>query len=65
MDADEVQFDEEGDGGERGEVSGDLLSDEQITEMWMRRLQTSPGDFLRRRFAIENQRRASSPGGGR
>ena len=63
LDADEVQFDEQGDQGERGEVAQDLLSDEQITEMWMRRLQTSPGDFLRRRFAIENQQRAAMPPG--
>ena len=64
MDPDEVQFDEQGEQGERGEVSMDLMSDEQIAEMWMRRLQTSPGDFLRRRFAIENQRRAGPPSGG-
>ena len=31
----------------------DLLNDEQITEMWMRRLQTTPADFLRQRFAVE------------
>ena len=65
LDADEVQFDEQGDQGERGEVAQDLLSDEQIAEMWMRRLQTSPGDFLRRRFAIENQQRAATPPGPR
>jgi Ca-activated chloride channel homolog len=66
--ADEVQFDERGEGGERGLVDDELFSDEQITEMWMRRLQTSPGDFLRRRFAIENAQRGAAgdeggPGG--
>jgi len=57
--ADDVQFDERGERGERGEVEQELFSDEQITEMWMRRLQTSPGEFLRRRFAIENARRGN------
>ncbi len=30
-----------------------VLSDEQLAEMWMRRLQTTPADFLRQRFAME------------
>jgi len=64
MDPDELVFDEEGEGGERGEVDQSLMSDEQLTEMWMRRLQTSPADFLRRRFAIENLQRNAGPGGG-
>ncbi len=53
FDADQVEFDERGQQGERGEVEMGALSDEQIAEMWMRRLQTSPADFLRQRFAIE------------
>jgi len=66
FDPDEIQFDERGEEGERGEIDERLVSDEQLTEMWMRRLQTSPGDFLRRRFAIEAAQRATppDPGGG-
>lgn len=64
LEADEVQFDEQGEQGERGEINQDLMSDEQLTEMWMRRLHTSPSDFLRRRFAIENAQRGAVGSGG-
>jgi len=50
---DEVRFDEKGEQGEAGEVEMSMLSDEQIAEMWMRRLQTSPADFLRIKFALQ------------
>lgn len=56
FDPDEVQVDERGERGEMGEVEMSLLSDEQIAEMWMRRLQTSPAEFLLRRFALEAAR---------
>ena len=62
FDPDEVQVDEQGEQGEQGEVEMSLLSDDQIAEMWMRRLQTSPAEFLRWRFAIEAAR---DEGGGR
>lgn len=51
--ADDVEFDEKGEQGTEGEVEMSLLSDDQLSEMWMRRLSTSPADFLRRRFATE------------
>jgi len=51
--ADQVEFSEKGEKGKRGEVEMDLLSDEQLSEMWMRRLSTTPADFLRFRFAME------------
>ena len=51
--ADEVQFDDKAEQGTKGEVEMSLLSDDQLSEMWMRRLSTSPADFLRRRFAME------------
>jgi len=51
--ADEVQFDEKGKKGQEGEVEMSLLTDEQLSEMWMRRLSASPADFLRRRFQME------------
>jgi len=53
LEPDEIQFDEKGDKGQKGEIEMSQLSDEQLTEMWMRRLQTTPADFLRRRFAME------------
>ena len=59
---DDVEFNEQGEMGEQGEVQGELMSDEQIAEMWLRRLQSSPADFLRRRFEAEYQRRRSEGG---
>ena len=42
------------------------LSPEAIREMWMRRVQTTPGDFLRLKFAYQAQadldlRKGTSP----
>ena len=66
FDPDDIQIEEDEIRGERGEVDGSLLNEDQLTEMWMRRLQTSPGEFLRRRFAIERaEREAAGAGGGR
>lgn len=62
FDPDEVRVDDRADRGEMGEVEASKLSDDQIAEMWMRRLQTSPADFLRWRFAAEA---ASRDGGDR
>ena len=53
--ADEVQFDEKGEGGKRGEVPLEGLSEDQIAELWLRRLQTSPADFLRSKFSFQVQ----------
>ena len=51
--ADQIEFSEKGEKGERGEVRMEAFSDEQLSEMWMRRLSTTPADFLRFRFAAE------------
>ena len=51
--ADQVEIDDKADQGTRGEVEMSALTDDQLAEMWMRRLSTSPADFLRRRFAME------------
>ena len=53
FDADQLEFDEQGEQGEPGEVDESTMTDEQLQEMWMRRLQTTPADFLRTRFAAE------------
>ena len=46
---DQVQFDDKGKKGKKGEV--DLAK--QNAEMWMRNIQTTPGELLARKFAIE------------
>lgn len=49
---DQVQFDDKGKKGKAGEV--DLA--QQTAEMWMRSIQTTPAQLLRRKFAIEAER---------
>jgi len=54
--ADEIVFDSDGrtaggGGGEVTEESGSELNELQMREMWLRRVQTRPADFLRARFA--------------
>jgi Ca-activated chloride channel family protein len=39
--------------GEPLELQQEMFSDEQLNEMWMRRVQTSPADFLRSKFAFQ------------
>ena len=53
--ADDVQFDEKGEKGEKGELKPTLLTDEQISEMWLRQIQTTPAQFLKSKFAIQAQ----------
>ncbi len=52
--ADEVVLDETGertqDAEQTAEVAGGELSNEQISELWMRRVQTTPADFLSQKF---------------
>jgi Ca-activated chloride channel family protein len=62
---DEIEFDERGQKGEAGRVAGEQFTDEQIAEIWLRRLQTTPADFLRRRFAVEMVEAAEDSWGGR
>ena len=50
---DEIKFDEKGKKGKKGKVQMESFSNEQLSEMWMRRLSTTPADFLRFRFALE------------
>jgi Ca-activated chloride channel family protein len=50
---DEVKFDEKGKKGKEGEIEQQMLTDEQKAEMWLRRLQVTPADFLRRKFAVQ------------
>ena len=48
---DEIQFDEQGNKGKQGEVE----AAQQTADMWMRNIQTTPAQLLRRKFAIEAQ----------
>ena len=50
---DEVEFDEKGKRGKEGEIDQALFSEEQLAEMWMRNIQTSPADFLRFKFRVQ------------
>ena len=55
FDPDQIDFDKEkAEKGKEGEVQMEKLTDEQMAEMWMRRLETSPAEFLRWRFAAES-----------
>lgn len=53
FDPDEITFDEKGKQGQLGQIEVEQLNDDQLAEMWLRRLQTSPADFMRQRFAVE------------
>ena len=62
---DEMKFDEKGKKGKKGEIGQAELSAEQIQQVWMRRLQTTPSDFLRLKFAaqLEEPKTSKSRGG--
>jgi Ca-activated chloride channel homolog len=48
---DQVKFDEKGKKGEKTRVQN--LDPRKMADIWMRNIQTTPADFLRRRFAIQ------------
>jgi len=48
---DQMKFDEKGKQGKRTQVQA--LDPKKMAEIWMRNIQTTPADFLRRRFAIQ------------
>jgi len=52
---DEIVFDQKG-GEKRGEpteIAGGKASDEELRATWLRNVQTTPGDFLRAKFAYQ------------
>ncbi|MGI9381751.1 MAG: tetratricopeptide repeat protein [Methyloligellaceae bacterium] len=65
LEADRIVFDKRGAKG-KGEMSAQQvqaqkgLSDQELREMWMRRVQTTPGDFLQLKFSYQLQ--AQEPG---
>lgn len=52
---DEIKFDQKGvdKKGEPAEMGDQPVSDEQLRATWLRRVQTTPGDFLRAKFAYQ------------
>lgn len=52
---DEIKFDDKGKKGKEGEVEELKLSPEKMADIWMRNIQTSPADFLRRKFYIQSE----------
>lgn len=68
FDADDVRFDDDENTGTRGEVDLPGLSDEQIGALWLRGLKSDPADFLRLKFAFQdeaNERARAAGGAGR
>lgn len=52
--ADQIVFDKTKKGGEDTTVEGGKpMSDESVRALWLKRVQTSPADFLRAKFAYE------------
>lgn len=53
--ADKIVFDQKGDDkkGQPEEMNGRKMSDEELRALWLRRVETSPGDFLRAKFAYQ------------
>jgi Ca-activated chloride channel family protein len=58
---DDVKMDDKGKQGQQGEVDQAELTAEQIQELWMRRLQTTPSDFLRLKFAAQAEEAGKAP----
>lgn len=53
--ANDIVFDQKGDDqkGKPVELAGGEMSDEQLRATWLRQVQTTPGDFLRAKFAYQ------------
>ena len=62
FDADQQRLDEEGIDTEM-EGEGGLLTEAQMAEMWLRQVETSPADFLRWKFAYQQQLGRPGEGG--
>lgn len=47
---DQIKFDKKGKSGKQTQIKADPI---KMADIWMRNIQTTPADFLRRRFAIQ------------
>jgi Ca-activated chloride channel family protein len=59
---DQVKFDEKGKKGKAGKVEVPKPSNKDIAEMWLRGVNTSPADFLRMKFAAQDEERKAKKG---
>ena len=59
---DQTKFDEKGKQGKKARVN---VKPETMADIWMRNIQTTPADFLRRRFAIQDAKQHSAKEHGR
>ena len=50
FDPDEIKFDKKKNKGKEGEIDDLKLTPEKMAEIWMRNIQTSPAEFLQRKF---------------
>ncbi len=53
FDPDEVQFDEKGKKGKKGEIDLVELTDDQMAEMLLKQVQPSPAQFLKSKFSFQ------------
>ncbi|HYK34430.1 tetratricopeptide repeat protein [Alloacidobacterium sp.] len=50
---DQVKFDKQGKKGKKTQVQVAKMDPKKLAEIWMRNIQTTPADFLRRRFEMQ------------
>lgn len=50
---DQVKFDKQGKKGKKTQVQMAKMDPKKLAEIWMRNIQTTPADFLRRRFEMQ------------
>lgn len=57
---DDVVEDQKGEdqAGQPAQLTGEQVSDEELRATWLRRVQTTPGDFLRAKFAFQAAKEA-------
>lgn len=64
LEADEIVFDDRAKNSSEVEEieagAGERLADQSLQELWLRRVQTSPGDFLRAKFSYQSARRKAA-----
>ena len=63
--ADETRVDPDQKGGKRVQVTPSDVTTAGAAEAWMRQVQTSPADFLKLKFAIQDATAPSTPGASR
>jgi Ca-activated chloride channel family protein len=65
-DPDKIVFDQKGNDkkGEPTDLNEGKMSDEELRATWLRRVQTTPGDFLRAKFAYQAALKSTAGAGG-